>query len=251
MQEINISHLVVNGCSFTYGDNLDDPSTQAWPALLANKLGVPVVNLAWGGSGNDRIYRRTVDYFFKDFGSDPFYVIGLSASNRREEYDRKLGEFFHLNLIHSYEYTSRWQNQLLELLQRNADPTVLAVNKFNMWLAIINLFKTTNTNYLIADMMGIGHILDAEMKELYPKLYDYVMNDPNHLSSFTSLRPFDQLPCGHPNAVSQVRIAHYMYSELKKRYTVKITNSEHLTVKDFYTEMELQLASNNNSAWIK
>ena len=249
MQEINISHLVVNGCSFTYCDGLDDPSTQGWPALLANKLGVPVVNLAWGGSGNDRIYRKTADYFFKDFGSDPFYIIGMSSSGRREEYDRKLGEFFNINLINSYGCPTPWRKKLEEILVDNLDPTVLAVKKLNLWLSIINLFKSTNTNYLITDMIGIGHKLDAKMKEHYPKLYEYVINDPNHFN-FESVKPLGLLPCGHYDVDAQVRIAGYMYSELTKRYSVTVANSDHLKVKDFYTEIEIQIA-NYRSDWIK
>jgi hypothetical protein len=250
MQEINISHLVVNGCSFTYCDGLEDPSTQGWPALLANKLGVPVVNLAWGGSGNDRIYRKTVDYFFKDFGSDPFYIIGMSSSSRREEYDRHIGDFFHINLVDSYGYPDRWRKKLEEILVSNLDPTVLAVKKLNLWLSIINLFKSTNTNYLITDMIGIGHPLDAETRKLHPKLYDYVINDPNHVASTRHL-PLSTLRCGHDDAVSQILIAEYMYSELTNRYSVSTTSSDHLKVKDFYTEIEMRLASNNRSAWIK
>ena len=39
----DITHLVVNGCSWTYCQGLDDPKTQGWPALLAKKLGVEVL----------------------------------------------------------------------------------------------------------------------------------------------------------------------------------------------------------------
>ena len=63
---LEISHLVVNGCSFTYCQGLESPNTQGWPALLAKKLNVPVVNLAAPGSSNDGIYRRTYDYFYND-----------------------------------------------------------------------------------------------------------------------------------------------------------------------------------------
>jgi hypothetical protein len=53
MNRIDVTHLVVNGCSWTYGTGLAHPKEQAWPALLAKQLGVPLVNLAIQGSGND------------------------------------------------------------------------------------------------------------------------------------------------------------------------------------------------------
>lgn len=84
---IEISHLVVNGCSLTYCQELEDPKAQGWPALLAKKLGVPVVNLAYCGSGNDGIARRSMEYFYKDkkFNNKPFYIHAWSYLARRED----------------------------------------------------------------------------------------------------------------------------------------------------------------------
>lgn len=44
--------IYVNGCSFTYGDELITPSTSSWPALLAQKLNAEVVNDAISGGTN-------------------------------------------------------------------------------------------------------------------------------------------------------------------------------------------------------
>jgi Family of unknown function (DUF6071) len=52
--------LVTNGCSYTRGAELADPARQAWPAVLAGRLGVPLVNLACDGGSNRRIVRTTV-----------------------------------------------------------------------------------------------------------------------------------------------------------------------------------------------
>jgi hypothetical protein len=52
--------LVANGCSFTRGEELPDPEARAWPARLADRLGVPCVNLARNASSNRRIVRSTV-----------------------------------------------------------------------------------------------------------------------------------------------------------------------------------------------
>jgi len=52
--------LAANGCSFTRGQELKDPATEAWPAVLATALGVPCVNLASDGASNRRIVRTTV-----------------------------------------------------------------------------------------------------------------------------------------------------------------------------------------------
>jgi hypothetical protein len=59
---MDITHLVVNGCSWTYCQGLEDPKNQGWPKLLADQLGCEVVNLAIPGTGNDTIHRRTYEY---------------------------------------------------------------------------------------------------------------------------------------------------------------------------------------------
>lgn len=52
--------LATNGCSQARGTEMDDPETQAWPAVLARELGVPHVNMARDGASNRRIVRTTV-----------------------------------------------------------------------------------------------------------------------------------------------------------------------------------------------
>jgi len=51
--------IVANGCSFTRGQELSAPETEAWPAVLASLLGVRYINLARDGSSNRRIVRTT------------------------------------------------------------------------------------------------------------------------------------------------------------------------------------------------
>ncbi len=250
-KEIAISHLVVNGCSFTYCEGLESPSTQGWPALLAKKLNVPVVNLAIGGTGNYRIYRKTVDYFFKDTGSNPFYIIGMSSCTRIEQYNRHTEEYIALNLVGG-NYDFPWENQFVRLLDRSNDPLILAKAKLHIWLAIINLFKSTDTNYLMAEMIDNGRFISDELSELYPKLFDYTMNDINHVKDYLSFsRTLGKLPCGHDDADAQVKIADHFYQALTDKYIVNTVESEHLKLKDFYDEVEeRQARGRNNADWI-
>jgi hypothetical protein len=62
--------LYFNGCSFTYGTELQDPKKHAWPALVAKSLGSVYVNDGIPGGANDRIIYKVLsnvekyDYFF-------------------------------------------------------------------------------------------------------------------------------------------------------------------------------------------
>lgn len=249
-KEITISHLVVNGCSFTYCVGLNDPVRQGWPTLLAEKLGIPVVNIAIGGTSNFRIYRKTVDYFFKDTGSNPFYIMGMTSSIRIEQYLKQHNDYVALNLFN--KPIGLWEGQLLSLLRKNSDPLILAKQKLDIWLSIINLFKANNVNYLTVDMLANGQDIDNELKHLHPKLFDYTMNDYNHVKGYLDFNgTLGKLPCGHDDADAQVSIAEYLYTQLTDRYNVTVEPSEYLKIKDFYTQSEQTWARTLNCGdWI-
>lgn len=248
-KEIGISHLVVNGCSFTYCEGLENPTTQGWPALLAKKLNVPVVNLAIGGTGNHRIYRKTVDYFFKDIRSRPFYIIGMTSCTRIEYYNRHISDYVTFNLLESRNIHPR-ETHFIQKLSRIKDPLELVKDpvelekaKLHLWLSIINLFRSTNTDYLVADMLDNGPLIKDELRKLHPKLFDYTINDSNHIKDYSKFTiNLGKLPCGHYDEAAQIKIADYLYQELTDRYVVNTVDTDHLKLKDFYTDAEQQYA---------
>jgi len=58
--------LLTVGCSFTYGEELPEPSTQSWPALIADNYGYELTNLGLCGASNDYIFRHAVEYTVDD-----------------------------------------------------------------------------------------------------------------------------------------------------------------------------------------
>lgn len=58
--------LLVNGCSFTYGDELPKHQEQRYSTHLGNLLGIDVINAAWPGSSNERIWRTTKRHLFEN-----------------------------------------------------------------------------------------------------------------------------------------------------------------------------------------
>ncbi|MEV0680181.1 DUF6071 family protein [Actinosynnema sp. NPDC050436] len=57
---MTIRLLIANGCSFTWGDELDDRA-RAWPHVVGRALGAEVVNLGVCGGSNRRLVRTTVE----------------------------------------------------------------------------------------------------------------------------------------------------------------------------------------------
>jgi hypothetical protein len=74
--------LFTNGCSFTEGYDLPDPS-MAWPSVLSNSIKYDVNNIALGGGSNDRIFRTTIEYFNIHTAPD-IAIIGWTFNDRAE-----------------------------------------------------------------------------------------------------------------------------------------------------------------------
>jgi lysophospholipase L1-like esterase len=74
--------LYTIGDSFTYGVELGEPEKQAWPRLVADRLGYELVNLANPGASNDYIIRTTVE-FLKTHSPD-VAIIAWTTPHRLE-----------------------------------------------------------------------------------------------------------------------------------------------------------------------
>ena len=221
---IEISHLVVNGCSFTYGQGLEDREQNNWPALLAKKLGVPVVNLANPGAGCDRIFRTTHEYFITDVKNNnhPFYIIAWSGALRREEYQIKYKGFYNVNL-------SDPVNLLSKAFIDNMDEKGMfsyEKRKYVYWSSVVSLFKAYNISYFTTDYMPSTTYDEGVVRSVSPDTYDYVINDPNKITDFNTLtNDFPKLPCGHDDQTAQNFLAEYCYDKIITKYeTVAVTN---------------------------
>lgn len=246
---IHISHFVANGCSFTYGDGLDDPRNEAWPALVAQKFNVPIVSLACGGTSNDRIYRTTSDYLFKDFGTNPFYLIGLTSMYRREEYMEFANGHIPMQLAHSISNVN--VANFIKILTENSNDNALALRKVNIWLSIINLFKSLNKNYTIIDMIPFSMLEQNYIKDNFSNLYNYIFDDPNYIKHYNNFSPnFGRLPCGHHNFEGKQCAADIVYEHITSRFEVIAEKDQkYLATKDFYKPEELQHMQ-GRTAWL-
>ena len=83
---LNKKYLIANGCSFTQGHFLGNEGS--WAKFLGQKLNLEVINLGKGGSGNDAITWRTIEYSetYKDIAKDSLYVIQLTECLRYHVY---------------------------------------------------------------------------------------------------------------------------------------------------------------------
>lgn len=234
---IEVSHLVVNGCSFAYCQGLEKPYEQGWPALLAKKLNVPIVNISCKGSGNDSIMRRTVEYYYEDIKNNkPFYIITLSQATRREEYvinyeGREIKNFYQLS---SYS-TEPIEKAIYEQYDTSGIISQ-EERKLLYWVNIVNLFKANSVNYLISDFMpeSDSNIIEST-KMLNPNLYEFLHNDTFFVTGLNeSTKKLPKLPCGHDGYEAQEFIADLFYQSINEKYgTINTVQLDFLKTKDF------------------
>jgi len=76
-------NLYFNGCSFTYGDELENPQQHSWPTLVSSRLNCDFLNDAVSGGTNDRIvYKTLLNHKRYDF-----FIIAWTHYARFTEYN--------------------------------------------------------------------------------------------------------------------------------------------------------------------
>lgn len=258
---LEISHIVTNGCSFTYCQGLENPSIQGWPALLAKKLNVPVVNLGIKGSGNDAIYRRTMEYFYanKNLNSKPLYIIAFSQAMRREEFvteykNHVVGHFHNLATFGDEPI----ERAIFEHLN-NTGEYFMEFKKLLYWMSTINLFKANNIPYITTNYMA-DHVPSVELlKKHHKNLYESVHNDAYRVKNFYEItRNLDKLPCGHDGLESQKAVTEYCYNVLTEKFGEIIPYTKDVNFLNLFDFSNSQpgdffhyVAWGSNDAWLK
>jgi hypothetical protein len=158
--------IYVDGSSFTYGDELDEPASQAWPALLSNMLHTKVVNNAKVGKSNEHMIFDTINFCVNEqpefvivaFGpvSRKFFVrrennfpidIGVRSSNSLYQDHKELQQFQHL----LFKY---WSNHLYDcwkFLQ-----SIVCLQSFLKQKGIQYLLLNTVSQQSLTDLLTIS-----------------------------------------------------------------------------------------------
>jgi hypothetical protein len=259
---LDISHLVVIGCSLSYGDGLANPKEDSWSAILSKKLNVPVVNLSSRGGGNDRIMRRLYEYHYLNLSknNNPLYILAFSHSSRREEYIRTVNDYMvgH-GVISTGDYmVVSMKNDPTQMAKEpfsapavlNYDPFVSARKKLMVRSYIQDFLTLHNMNYLVTDFMPDREDEMQSLSELYPQVYNRIYTDKYRLKNLTEIsNKYPRLPCGHDGIEAQVEIGNYVYDELITRYDNPTIKQQDYTTIQQYIEHYKIVGSPGDTAW--
>ena len=204
-------YLVANGCSFVQGSGLHDPLPN-WPVknvegrfsdVLSKKLNCQEINIAAGGSGNDKIVRTTFEWVEQNKEKlDTLIILGLSDWARKEiwvneknMYDKfKLvqrdfyyNEFVKKHLNYEQEMINLKRNlTMLDAYIKQVNPTVdlLIFGSFeidNLVLDSFNSFKFNSKNKCWGQFVeknrmhtSCSHPNKEAHKLIADELYDFI-----------------------------------------------------------------------------
>lgn len=180
--------LLVNGCSFTYGDELEGhdqtPPTHfplTFGNLLADKLNTDCVNLAIRGSSNARIFRTTMQYLMEN--PPPEYMVLLWSSWSRLEFYRKRVGVIRQVEKHQYNIGMRGLDDVM-LTKEEEDSYDFFYNKIqNIETGIFNGLNQMKYIQWIADMLGIK-LLQGVFSYVNHQQIMYVLSKTGNNSPF-------------------------------------------------------------------
>lgn len=254
-----ITHLVTNGCSFTYCQGLDNPKEQGWPALVAKQLGVPVVNLGIKGCGNDSIHRRTYEYVYENLptGSKPLVIIAWSQYWRQEQWFNTFpGTHSPVELndysIIAMPYDSPRGPEEKNLLEHWNDENFYRRTMLYK-LSLVNLFKSLDIPYIMSDYASDFKFQGLEeSKAKLPNTVNSSRFIEGNCMSFADVTYYEpKTECGHDGVEAQVVLSDFIMRQIERIYgdiTVLPTNS-YRTTKDVFS-ISHQSIANINPDWI-
>lgn len=217
-----IDYIYANGCSLTYGEELENRASDAYPNKIAKHFNKFVFNNAEPGSSNQSILRRTIQDIenILEKGIAPFVLISWTNTARFElcdnndewqqftpesDKDKKLSK-----IIYS-KYSSNngeFETLMLQmtLMENFLKQKGLKGLQFNMFpIPIFNLdWETLDKNinkfdrqYTLSPMFNVGMYLDS--------FYDW-----------------DRQPNNHPGPKGHQIIADFLIKHIEERYGTEI-----------------------------
>lgn len=228
--------LYFTGCSHTYGDDLDQPAVQSWPALLANKLGCEFVNDAVSGNANDhityQIMKNCQDFDkiyiawtyierFTRYRFDNNYVVNFNPQLNHALYGRDV-EFWHYGKMHyavwyNDLYSFKLWLQNIILVQRYLDslqkPYVMVNSNNNLidrWTTPWPDFVSSVQSLLCFDLMDDSQLYQ-EYQEIQSLLTQICFDHYIGWNTWWLIKDsFATGPTGHYLSAGHEHIANYI-----------------------------------------
>ena len=207
-----MNKILCIGDSFTYGDELPNPSTQAWPALLANMNNWEVKNMGIRGGSNERLVRVLFEEIDNNYD---LVILSWTVWLRLEVYNTLrntpvcigVGTYGYYKADWAKDYYASWHNDLFSY-KRMLTQIILTQNylkSINQKYICSMVYKTYPTHD-ISEFDTLLNKVDTSLFLNYPETLDSMVND---------------LPkgyYGHPLEEGHIRIASLTNEFIHSKY---------------------------------
>lgn len=232
-----VRRLITHGCSFTYGEELQDPSVSSWPALVASQLGIELLNLARPAYSNDAILQDMVaqDINLIPAGIQPSWdhytdlVIICWTTYLRMQYVDQSGWF---TLWPGREYDKGNKFTKFDTLREQMTKYTAVLNNedwlYSRWLTQVVLMQdhleSLHARYLFFSAFDNQQQYSKQSKthaRLLAKIKtDHFIGWPDQ--GFTEWAyPCELGPRKHPLEQGHSKVADKLLAELDKRYDIR------------------------------
>jgi hypothetical protein len=190
--------IFTNGDSFTYGDELDKPYSEAWPYILSQMLNLDVVNFGENGKDNAGIVQTTKDYWsitgsFSEAFPPTIWIIQWSTFRRFND------------------------NPPIDVILQKLDKQYLLDLYFVHVRDLQDWFEEHNFSYIMFNGFDNEKYIsdsDSEFKQLVDDKYFIGWPDE---AVVNWVYEYEHGPRGHPRAEGHRRIAEILYENIRSK----------------------------------
>ena len=197
--------IFTNGCSFTYGHELDKPYEEAWPYVLAEKLNTKVANFGENNSDNQRILQTTIDFFKMRPGEQS--KVGID--------DNWMSRY----AIIQWSTYVRFDTIPQEIvLNDNANTEEYLLDKYFVQVRIMqDFFESRKIPYLMFNGFDNEKVIPNSTSE-FKNIVDtkYFIGWPDE-AIVNWIYPLPLKPKGHPGPEGHERIAEIVYENIRNK----------------------------------
>jgi lysophospholipase L1-like esterase len=214
--------LVTFGCSWTYGDELDDRHNDVWGALIAKELGIEFDNQGYPGASLTSMRHGFVSYIKdKKYNPRTLMMFGLTSPSRQSWYNNRRPKD---------DYHPYWMS--------HNDSTKMIDDEYNyseLWQATLKTFVTQtecrqfvirnfNQSVMLFDGVSKTHGIPTIQFNMFDEVLDGVKPPTLFMPEYNLGEYLDDTkedvwkPGGHPNERGHELIAQKLLEHIHERY---------------------------------
>lgn len=218
--DINQEKIIfTNGDSFTFGDELERPYSECWPAKLGEITKLQVVNFARSGAANNRIVETT-----KNFFNDLSRLALVHTIGRAGKGMTSLGSATKIEcaVIQWTSYIRLGPNETIpkNIVLGENEKRYLLDKFFVQVRELQDFFESRRIPYLMLNAFDNEKVIpdcDSEFKELVED--KYFIGWPNE-AIVNWVYGMDHGPKGHPGKLAHAEIAEIVYENIRNKLRV-------------------------------